>query len=158
MIKILLSLVILVFQIRVQAMSNSDRYCVYLQQLHAQSLQKPGLGNSIHNFLTDIIQFGNSLTSKTSLKNIESEAIQKNMTFEVFQAWAKDQKKVDVPDRYKPDYIKLYMENVCGEITNSATFGSVPGTLFEATAVKQFDPNGHAYFSDFDKSPQEKAK
>jgi hypothetical protein len=156
--KIFFSLGILILHIKVQAVSSSDQYCGYLQQLHAQSLQNPSIGNPIRNFITELLSFGNSLTSKTTLADIETEAIQKSMTFEVFQAWVKEQKKIEVPARYKPDYLKHYMENICGEITNSATYGSMPEALFEATAAKQFDPSGHAYFKDFNKPSPEMGK
>ncbi len=121
--------------------SASDKYCGYLQVLQAkvyQDTQKPGP-------IENLIQFVNSLMQKVSLETLEKEAIQKKMSFEDFQKWAKDQHSTKVSDHYKPRYLERYIKDVCGEITNSATFGAEPEPEMSASAEKQFDPSGHPY-------------
>lgn len=121
--------------------SASDKYCGYLQVLQAkiyQETQKPGP-------IDNLLQFVNSLMQKVSLENLEKEAIQKQMSFEAFQKWAADEHSTKISDHYKPKYLERYLKEVCGEITNSATFGGEPEPEMDATAEKQFDPTGHPY-------------
>lgn len=119
----------------------SDQYCSYLQGLQAKVYAETKGPSAIEN----LIDFVNSLMKKVTLENLEKEAIQKKMTFEDFQKWAKDVHTTTVSDHYKQKYLISYMNEYCGTITNSATFGSAKEPELSATAEKQFDPKGHAY-------------
>ena len=121
--------------------SPSDKYCGFLQDLQAKVYRETAKPTA----LDDLISFVNSLIQKVSLEKFEQEAIQKKMSFEDFQKWANDQHATKVSDHYKPKYLEHYIKDVCGEITNSATFGAEPDPDLSATAEKQFDPSGHPY-------------
>lgn len=122
----------------------SDKYCGYLQLLQAKAYHEQPRQNVLEN----IIDFANSLMNKLSLEKLQQEAIQSKMTFEEFQRWASEIHSTKVRDHYKPKYLEGYMKEVCGEITNSATFGAEPQPEMGTTAAKQFDPKGHAYATD----------
>ena len=121
--------------------SESDKYCGYLQTMQAQSTQATEKPTP----LDDIISFVNSLMRKVSLETIENEAIQKKMSFEKFQIWAKTDHHIEVSNHYKPKYLQKFIKEICGEITNSATFGAEQEPELSVTAEKQFDPTGHPY-------------
>lgn len=131
----------------------SDRYCGYLQSLHAKTIEqseKPGPIDSL-------LQFVNSLMQKVSLETIEKDAISKKMSFEDFQKWAKEAHSIRVADHYKPHYLGQYIQVHCGEITNSATFGGNPEPDYSSTAEKQFDPTGHPYLNQIPPPPKSKS-
>lgn len=126
------------------APSSSDKYCGYLQNLQARVFresEKPGP-------IESILDFVNSLVQKVSLEKIEGDAIQQKMSFEQFQQWAKEKHSLKVSDHYKPKYLDRYMKEVCGVITNSATFGAEHDPEMGVSAEKQFDPKGHPYSDD----------
>jgi hypothetical protein len=124
----------------------SDKYCATLQLLHANVLnEKAKTSNPLRNFVdfvTSYIKF-----TDHDLERYETEAIQNKMTFDAFQKWALETHKKSISDHYKPNYIKRYMDTVCGEITTQATFSNNPNPDITVTAGKQFNPNGHAYFT-----------
>lgn len=127
----------------------SDKYCSYMQVLQAKVFQE--MQNRENCSLREssgfdtLIQFINSLMQKVSLENLVKEAIQKKMSFEDFQKWAKGQHNITVYDHYKSKYLVQFISEVCGVITNSATFGSNPDPELRGLAEKQFDPTGYPY-------------
>lgn len=129
--------------------SASDIYCEHLQLLQAQAIRD----KKNRTPLDAIFEFVNSLTKKISLEELERTALEKRMTFEEFQKWAKETHSITVNDHFKAKYLGDYIKNVCGEITYSATFSSEPDPEMSSSAEKQFDPKGHPYAEDVSSAP-----
>lgn len=130
--------------------SPADVYCTYLQEKQVKALEEKKKLNA----LESLINFVNDLTKKLTLNAIEKEALEKKMSFESFQEWAKTNHSIIVNDHYKAKYLENYIKTVCGEITYSATFGATPEPETSASAEKQFDPTGYPYSSEVKSLPK----
>jgi len=134
--------------------SPADKYCTYLQELQVQAKNKKKEMTAIES----IINFVNDLTKKLTLEALEKEALSKKMTFEEFQKWANETHSIKVNDHYKSKYLQSYINNVCGAITYSATFGATADPEMSSTAEKQFDPTGYPYATEIIPANSEQKK